>query len=58
MAQPIKSIRFDRLSTTTVEPDYQRMPSGTHPALVVPATAAARVIILNGQSTIFPIAKI
>jgi len=48
MAQPIKSIPFDRPSTTTAEPEYQRMPSGTHPALVAPATAAARAVILSG----------
>jgi len=48
MAQPIKSIQFDQLSTTTVKPDYQRMPSGTHLALVALATAAARAVILNG----------
>jgi len=48
MAQPIKRIPFDRPSTTTADPEYQRMPSGTHPALVAPATAAARAVILNG----------
>jgi len=33
------------------------MPSGTHPALGVPETAAKRPVIHNGLGTIFPIAK-